>query len=235
MIGAARQGAGRLTAGRLGALRGLATTAKTGDPTVVAVKEPHLLVRLFPGRTPISKAAIASATVAGFSAAMHSGLYIPSEETVMVVSFVLVVRSLQVLVGGKLAAWSQAQYTRFYSSLAAMRTQAERDVSSALERLRAYSDAADVASAVFGLRRGIVEMEARLAAAEARNLGIAEVRRVLEDAARAAQERRRSAARERAEALLRGVMERLADPEVQRRVLRDAISALSKAQPAVRH
>jgi DNA gyrase/topoisomerase IV subunit A len=183
---------------------------------------------MIPGTTNLQRIAYTGGVTSIFAAAVQTNLYIPTEETFMVASFVIVVRALYVLLRKPITEWTDTEYNRLRDLIIKFCSKERQQVENSISTLESYRDALDVTKALFRMRREALETEVQLKAVLARTAFMNSQRALLEERTRALEETNREKVKVRNEALIQAVLQRLSDAEIQGRLLEKCVADLQK-------
>lgn len=201
-------------------------TTQKDEKIETEVKNTSFWLEMIPGNTNLQRSLYTVGTGGIAAAGIYTNVYIPTEETFMVVSFVIVVRALYIMLRKPVTDWTDAEFNRVHKLMVDFFGQERSDIESSILQLESYRDAIDVTSGLFSMRREIINMEFQLKAILDKNMFLQTQRAILEEKTRSLEEKKNERVRARNEALIQAVLKKISEKEIQQRILEKCISDL---------
>lgn len=193
------------------------------------------ILQYFPGNTLARKATYATITSGLTAFLVANGIYIPNDETLILVAFIIVSRVLYVKLGAPVAALLDGAIDEVRTRLSASRSHQLQDATVEIEKLEDLRDFALVNESLLQTKSENVVLEAQLAELQERSKFLAGIKTQLDERVRRASEERIAQRRALVDAIMAGVMKELKDPKMQERILKKSIMDLQKVALASQH
>lgn len=186
------------------------------------------ILQYFPGSTLARKATYATITSGLTAFFVANGIYIPNDETLILVAFIIVSRVLYVKLGTPVAALIDGAIDEVRARLAASRSHQLKDATMEIDKLEDLRDFALINESLLQTKSENVVLEAQLAELQERSKFLAGIKTQLDERVRRASEERVAQRRALVDAIMAGVMKELKDPTMQERILKKSIVDLQK-------
>lgn len=197
-------------------------TNKTQSPGKVR----RLVDLLLPGRT-LPKKAVITTTFGGIMAMLFSqGILHVDEELLIVAAFYLTTRVLYVKAWGPLMAMVDSGIADECHRLAQGRADQIDHLKTALTELEAFRDYGEVHEELYRIQADNIKLELELESLVERNKNLGAIKAKLDEAVRTVEERERRVRQERVETIMKGLLEKLRDKDVQERLMKKAFTDL---------
>lgn len=186
----------------------------------------QFLIDFFPGKSLLTKAAIAGSTAAVSGYLVHAGYYIPGEDTYAVAGFGVFARLFYMKLGRPISdylgneVWAERQ--ELEAKFEGCRRAAREDIT----LLESFRDNFDVNQALFDMKMENIRLEAQVAEMRERVQFMSGIKGKLQELV--AQERQRQAAEKKEfdEAVKRELLIMLSKPDVQQRIMEQSLKNL---------
>jgi hypothetical protein len=211
-----------------------ATEARTeganAKPSTMTWKQ--LAKDLIPGQTPLQKGLFASLLGAAYYGGVHTGYYVPTDDTVSLASFVVLLRMAYLKFGRPLSDYLDAEIAQEERQWYAIHRRDHDKYSAQLTHLQSFLDYPTTVSAIFDMQAASVVMEREVARLQHRLMTRSTILQQAKDLVKREQERLLEEARQYRLNLQAELQLLLQDPAVQQRILHKALKDL-QTQPLV--
>jgi F-type H+-transporting ATPase subunit b len=191
------------------------------------------LINLIPGESAIGKLGYTAVGGGLATFLISQELYIPNDETLVLVAFALATRALYTRLSGPLSAYLDTSIGEIRAKWLASSISEKDSLAERLADMQLFRDAPAVAAAHFATCQENLTMQAELDSLLATQKFIQAVQFKLDDAVRKEREKAAQERRARVEALVVGVQEALKDPKVQDAILKKCLVDLERMEAKV--
>ena len=191
------------------------------------------IIDLLPGNTNFAKTAYATIGTGLGAFLITKGIYIPNDETLVLIAFALTTRVLYNKLSGPLSEYLEQSIAELREKwLASSITEKEKLVKM-IEELEGFRDHSAVTEAHYATLRENIQLQAELDAVLAKNQFLMSVKCKLDEAMRREAEKQAAERKAKAETLIASLNAALKEPKMQEAILKKCLVDLEK-MPAMK-
>lgn len=183
---------------------------------------------MLPGDSLTKKSAYATLGGGLTAFLVSQGIYIPNEETLILVAFLIMARLAYVKLASPIGSMLQDYITELQAKMSSSAKQELAELERAIANMEEYKDNPEVVAAYFETCRENIVMEAELTEVQQRLTFLGSVKAKLDERVRRENERLAAERKAKQEALMKALLEELKKPKVQEAILKKCIADLGK-------
>ena len=208
--------------------------AATGTPQPISKSEVQSraqgLLAMLPGETAFSKTAYATIG-AGLGAFLISkGIYVPNDETLVLVAFAITIRALYNKLSGPVSEYLENSINEMREKWLASSVSEKEKIISSISEMEGFRDHTDVTTSFYSTRHENIILDAELTALKDQYRFFSNIKQRLDETVRKEKDRATEERRAKVEALINGINAALKDPKMQETILKKCISDLEKME-----
>lgn len=188
------------------------------------------LLAMLPGETAFSKTAYATIGTGLGAFLISKGIYIPNDETLVLVAFAITIRALYNKLSGPVSEYLENSINEMREKWLASSVAEKEQIINSISEMESFRDHTDVTTSFYTTRHENILLEAELAALKDQHRFLSGIKQRLDETVRKEKERAAEERRAKVEALIEGINAALKDPKMQETILKKCITDLEKME-----
>ncbi|KAF2271957.1 uncharacterized protein EI97DRAFT_407152 [Westerdykella ornata] len=197
-------------------------------PTEEPEKKAKSLIDALPGNSPVSKAAILSATAGLSAAAISNELYVVNEETIVAISLITIFWAVGKFAGPAWSSYAQQQVDKISGILNAARADHTAAVKQRIESVQELSGVVDITKTLFEVSKETARLEAQAYELEQKTAIAHEAKAVLDSWVRYESQVKQRQQRELAETVIAKIEKELENPKTLKQILDQSVADVER-------